>query len=1112
MIICDPHSLGLDTTYPSHLMKYDELTGVLTEIQVSENLNKVGPVAIVNDSTFYVADFNNESGNTPDRMMKSTNGGLSWNDLSLNTVYHKPGGNWVPYNNLGHTIDYKSISGIVTNPISPDNIWVGITGVWTDNNGEPDPGKFRVLHSTNGGSTWYDYSEGLPAFPIEALEYQPGSNDRIFAGTDVGVFYRDAGMSQWECFSNQLPVCIITDLDYESCSRTLYASTYGRAIFKTYIPFDVEVSTDTLTSQANIHWNQPRQIHNNIFIPAGTTLTITGNLYMDMGTSIIVDRSANLIVENCTITNACNELWNGIEVWGYADTSQYYSGVQGRIDLENAEISNMQTGIIAAKTKQGGYDRGFEGGIIRAKDCSFINNNRSIALGPYQNFHPVSGNEMDNFSRFERCTFKVTSANSEHVNLEHHAYLASVKGIRFKGCHFSDESALSMPSSGTVGIYSIGSSFVVTESCLDPTISPCQQFQTGSFLRLNYGVKAYGLRKGNSCIIEKATFNGNYTGIYLSAMDESAINLNSFSMNNPYDSTHTNPLLCGLYLDHCTGYQVEENSFSSTYSVSNLKHTIGITINNSGEENNDIYNNTCSHLFAGILAQNVNRSETGQFGLEIKCNDFSICEYDIAVTADTAYSHVGIKASQGAPDDDPEAPANNIFSYTHNNPVSDYYNEGGDITYYYAYYDGGFNLEPEYYSTPEVNPQSDPGQTFTFSISSGCKSSFTSSGGGGVEENRSKMANAETKIDSTKNLLTLLVDGGDTEALSTEVETSFPDEAIELRNELIATSPYLSDSVMVNTVEQENVLTEAMVTEILMANPQSAKSDTVQQALDNRFDQLTEDQRTDIDQGWFVTGAKESLESNLGRYQAQRQQALNNIIRIFRNDSLCEASNDSVIAQLGNENSLSSRYTMAFEYFAKADYIAASATLTDIPASFTLRTAQIHQHQQYVDYLNLLIQLSNQNRSILDCDSSQQAILFNVLNNADGDLQMLARNALVNLDAINYTEPYILPGEGLKEEKIRRIPVRKYYTVDKFKLYPNPAGSYIIIEYTLQGEMPQGMVNIIDNKGMIIRTIPLTKSHDYMVIEINDLPSGIYYCNFEVNAVSVQTEKLIISH
>jgi hypothetical protein len=557
---------------------------------------------------------------------------------------------------------------------------------------------------------------------------------------------------------------------------------------------------------------------------------------------------------------------------------------------------------------------------------------------------------------------------------------------------------------------------------------------------------------------------------------------------------------------------VEENDFYSNYSPATQKHTVGIVVNNSGEENNDIYNNTCTNLFAGILAQNINRNETGQFGLEIKCNDLSTCEYDIAVTADTAYKDVGIKSNQGSNDNDRTAPANNIFSYTHNNPVSDYYNEGGDIVYWYLNDTLSMvNLIPVNHSNPEVNPQKNLFDLGTFSKDENCPSSFTSSGGG-VEENRSKMAEAETKIDSTKNLLTLLVDGGNTEALSTEVETSFPDEAIELRNELIATSPYLSDSVMVNTVEQENVLSEAMVTEILMANPQSAKSDTVQQALDNRFHQLSDDQRTDIDQGWFVTSAKESLDANLAYYQAQRQQALNNIIRVFRNDSLCEASSDSIISVLLSENSLSAKYALAFEYFTKGDYATASATLSDIPTLYNLSSVQSGQHQLYVDYMGLIIQLSSQGKHLLDCDSAQQTVLVNILNNASGSLQMLARNALINLDAFSYIEPYILPGEGLKKEKIRRVPVRKYYTEDKFKLYPNPAGYYVIIEYILSGDIPEGIVYFVDNKGVIVKTIPIGKNHDYMVVPIDDLPSGIYYCKFVVGNKNKQVEKLIISH
>lgn len=1104
--------VGGDTSYKSHLMKYDEHNDLLTEIQVSENLCRVGPIAIANDNLFYVADFSTANSSITDRMMKTTNGGTLWSDLSLSTVFYKVGGNWVPFADLATTIAYKTISDIVLNPHNSNELWISITGVWTDS-GEPDPGKFRVLRSTDGGNSWYDYSEGLPAFPVEALEYQTGSNNRIFAGTDVGVFYRDEAMNQWECFSNGLPVSVITDLDYESCSRTLYASTYGRAIFKSEVPFDLSLSTDTLAHQQNILWDNPKQIHSNIFIPSGTTLTVTADLFMDENTRIIVDRGAKLIVDDCSITNACDHLWQGIEVWGYADTSQYYSGVQGEVELYEVTISNAKLAIMAGKSDgNGAYIQGYEGGIIRAKDSDFINNNRSVAFGPYQNLHPVTGNEVDNYGRFERCSFKISSGStSGHVDFEWFAYLASVKGIKFKGCYFGNLSGANEPEG--IGIYSVFSSFYVTEICLDPSVSPCQQTLGSEFRYLRYGIQAFGIRSANTCLIEKSTFSSNFSGVYLSAMDNSAINQNYFASIISLDTSIHHPLLCGLYLDHCTGYQVEENSFYSVYSVSNMNYSVGITINNSGGADNLIYNNYCEHLYVGILAQNENRGNKGEFGLQLLCNDFQTCEYDIAVTADTSTNYPGIRYNQGTDGLNETDPANNIFSYTHNNPESDYFNGCADIIYWYAFNNGGYNLEPEYYSNPEVNPQTDETQIFVFSDSTGCPSSFTpGGGGGGIEDNRSAMDEADTKIDSTQNLLNLLVDGGDTEALNTEVETSFPDEAMQVRNELIASSPYLSDSVMVSTVEQENVLTEAMVTEVLMANPQSAKSGTVQQALDDRFDQLTEEQRTDIDQGWFVTGAKESLESSLAYYKALRQQALNNIIRIFSTDSLCTAPNDSIIAVLTAENSLQSHYELAFAYYAGGDHANVTATLNDIPVMFELSAGQTIQHQQFDNYMDLIIQLSNQGNSILDADSAQKALLYNILDNASGSLQAMARNVLVNIDTLQYSEPYILPSESLKEGVVRRVPVRKYYREDSFKLYPNPAGTYIIIEYTLQGEAPQGYVNIIDNRGIVVKTVVLTKNHDYMVIAIDDLPTGVYYCNFVINAASVQTEKLIISH
>ncbi len=870
-----------------HLFKYDQRTDIRTDIPVEPNMMQVGPISIINDSLYYCAEFSSAHfPYVPHKFLKTTNGGTDWEDLTFKDVYHRENGAWVVYGTVDNVLHWKTITDIVYNPENPDEMWISISGVWTDGwPNDPVPEKFRVLRTSDGGDTWYDYSEGLPAFPAECLEYQPGTNNRLFVGTDVGVFYRDANMSQWECFSENLPVCFVTDLDYEPCNNYLYASTYGRGIYKTLVPFDDYQQADTIEAGQYVVWDRSKIIFNDVIIPDSTTLYISANMFILEDVKIIVMPGGNLIVEDCLLTNRCYGAWGGIEVWGNPDTTQMYAGLQGKLELYDAEIEHASIGALAGKRNEnGGYDSGYEGGIIQAKNTLFHNNGRSVAFLPYQNIHPVTLNEVNNMSRFSLCDFEVNDLLPDYSTFEWFAYLAGVNGVKFKGCIFHNSMTKGPPASPDpgIGIYSVASRFLVDEDCIDPTINPCVDIQPSVFEGLGYGIRAYGIYPQNTCKVENSEFVDNKTGIYLSAMDYAAINLNYFENQYIFQDT-LHQFHCGLYLDHCTGYQVEENEFKSFYQVGSPVSSVGITVNNSGGEDNKIYNNYCHNLFAGILAQKENRGNKGLTGLEIKCNDFATCEYDIAVTTDTLFtSDHGIRYNQGSNANLETAPANNVFSYTHNNAESDYYNECNTIVYWHLADTVTANVKPKQYTPrPMIDPTANEFVTSSFNKNDNCPSTFSSGGGGEIEGKRSSMAEAETKIDSTKNLLELLVDGGDTEALHTEVETSFPDEALEIRNELISVSPYLSDSVMVSTVGQENVLTEAMVTEILMANPQSAKSDTVQEVLDNRFNQLSEEQRTDIDQGWFVVGAKESLESSLAAYLAQKQEALNGIIRMY---------------------------------------------------------------------------------------------------------------------------------------------------------------------------------------------------------------------------------------
>lgn len=96
--------------------------------------------------------------------------------------------------------------------------------------------KLKNFYSANGGTTWTNISYGLPNVPANCLTVVPGtSNDAIFIGMDVGVYYRDNSSTSWQPFFTNLPNAPIYDLDIFLPTLKLTAFTYGRGVWEASI-------------------------------------------------------------------------------------------------------------------------------------------------------------------------------------------------------------------------------------------------------------------------------------------------------------------------------------------------------------------------------------------------------------------------------------------------------------------------------------------------------------------------------------------------------------------------------------------------------------------------------------------------------------------------------------------------------------------------------------------------------------------------------------------------------------------------------------------------------------------------------------------------------------
>ncbi|MCW3075793.1 MAG: hypothetical protein JWO32_402, partial [Bacteroidetes bacterium] len=181
------------------------------------------------------------------QMFKSTNQGTNWAQIgtipgtsSIVEFAIAPSNNQVIYVIKGNTL-YKTINGgtswttIAGLPTTAQLTWVTIkdtdpNSVWVTYSGYAAGTK--VYQSTDGGTTWTNYSTGLPNLPTNCITYWNGTNNGLYVGSDVGVYYRDATMANWILYNAGLPNVRVMDLAIFYPLGKLRAATFGRGVWE----------------------------------------------------------------------------------------------------------------------------------------------------------------------------------------------------------------------------------------------------------------------------------------------------------------------------------------------------------------------------------------------------------------------------------------------------------------------------------------------------------------------------------------------------------------------------------------------------------------------------------------------------------------------------------------------------------------------------------------------------------------------------------------------------------------------------------------------------------------------------------------------------------------
>lgn len=1070
-------------------------------VTVHDSIHVAGAIGVcqTKPSTIYVAE--RETDDNDEKLFKSTDDGATWTILNSTVLVS---GSSTP-ELLWHRLMWNSIRAIEVDHRNENIVYCGIGGVYADYNGSewiPADQKFRVIKSTNGGTSFIDYSEGLPALPIEELLTIDSDNGLIFCANSAGVYYRTNSMSSWQCYNKNLPGVEKTSLDYDYCNNMLYAATYGRGVWKT--PVNIPI-TNTLQNQitTNQTWSEDGVINHDVVVKAGATLTITSTIYVSSNNKFIVEPNGKLIINGGHLTNLCGNYWQGVEVWGTSNQHQYaVSGYNNQGTLQLINGGSIENAINGARNwKPGDYNK--IGGIITSNGGVFKNNRRAIEFVTYRNFSQTNpATTRPNVSNFVNTTFTVDDNIIGGPSLFiYHVSMWEVTGITYANCTFNNL-CLSKPynaTSGNGGIYSIDANYTIKPGCSSP-YSPCptQNLTKSSFTGFRVGVEALNNVTSNTITIDQSIFTDNLCGVFVKGVNNPSINRNTIGLGGftaiglPGTTRHF-----GIRTENCTNYMIEENTING---LAGNDYVDGIQIDNSGANNTRIYKNNLNNLFIANRSLKVNRSSTDPYtGYQALCNAFSAFE-SRAIKVEATNNSEGIRSYQGNPTN--LTSAGNTFINLVGGSIGVQNGSSWPLNYYHT---GGITLPTTSGSVGFV----------TATNANSCPSSF----GGGIVEfglaglklsntGMSQFTNDVTVLSAQKLNLeytyTALIDQGNTEQIVQEINENWSDDAWELRDQIIARSPNVSTEALIAAIDKD-ILPNAMILEICLANPESVRGELfIEKIVAVSANPIPEYILSMIRNSWYEESSRSNLEKALGEVNDALSTQTSLLLTSVLNSE--EVTDAEILEEISKHSSAYLTFEKIEYHLNKKEFIIARNILTT--NSFR-NPEDLLVFEDLSTYIDLLESIADDGRRVSELKNSELDVLVN-LTNSKGLVSLTAKNVLcffynrcfedeIEEKSLQVSETV---GQNSKED-INRI----YYQAS---LYPNPASDYSSIKWTIFEKIVNCKLKVYNSAGVVVLEKELTEVQGEDIIDTRTLSSGTYTVIIENNNERKTSDKLVI--
>jgi len=673
--------------------------------------------------------------------------------------------------------------------------------------------------------------------------------------------------------------------------------------------------------------------------------------------------------------------------------------------------------------------------------------------------------------------------------------LAHVKGVKFYGCDFSISENANGIFEWNYAIAGYDAKFEVKAICNSQYL-PCPEISLDKSTFTGFYAAVNANNDGQSAVtfsVSECEFFNNENGVLTSKMDNATVLYSDFEIGTSHDCG------AGIHSDRINAFTFEENNFSK-YVNAPLADYYGITVLNS-EDVNEIYRNTFDGLSYGNYSDGINHNGSYNEGLAYYCNDNTNNYADFYVEDDEGYNSFGIQSGQG----NSYYPAGNAFSP--NNATWHFYNGARyDIDYYVN--NTNSNISPEKI-TDNVN-------LHPLSTTNTCPSNFGSNPKLRLVLTEAEKADAEldyfgnlTDFNSTKNLYESYIDGGDTEDEISDIQSAQPEDMWTLRAQLLGDSPHLTFEVLKEAADKTDVFTESALFDILAANPDELKKDTLISYLENKEDPLPDYMIALLEQIAEGTTYKTALLNQMSEYKHNYVRAANLVVRSILNDSIMDYS--SLRNWLDNIGGINSDRRIITSYIEQGNFTDAFTLANMLPSLYKLQGNDSVEHTYYIDILNLYQILHQEGRTTYQLINNEKATIDNIAQSSSGIAGSQAKSILQAV----YNEycdicPNVDNSASHKSDKfINNDDINKIYGLD-ISAKPNPASYWVAFDYTLPKEQDEATISLRNISGNIIDVIKIEGQQGQKLWNITHIPSGAYVYTIESSGFT-KSGKLIIT-